>query len=221
MLLLLQVSREMINYYDSVYDKALITTYSDPEKPRAAALVLKVFHEVVRAQSRHAAALNGGETPSFGQDSGVTVFQLNCCGKGQATNILTQLMDKVGVTDLCPSSGTAFVSFLHKAFACFTPSSSSAPGSYIRLSFLLQTCHERIQELFSDKIYVIGIAALVVAVIMVRSSRRNRHPVHASRPQLCRERQALSLCDPSASQEISSPFVVGWEGSRQKATSPV
>lgn len=35
--------------------------------------------------------------------------------------------------------------------------------------FALQNCHSRIQELFSDKIYLIGIAALVVAVIMVRT----------------------------------------------------
>lgn len=50
MLLLLQVSRDMINYYDSIYDKAMVTTVQEPDKPKAAALVLKVFHEVVRAQ---------------------------------------------------------------------------------------------------------------------------------------------------------------------------
>lgn len=35
--------------------------------------------------------------------------------------------------------------------------------------FALQSCHQRINELFHDKIYLIGIAALVVAVIMVRT----------------------------------------------------
>uniref|UniRef100_A0A3B4GWS7 Tetraspanin n=1 Tax=Pundamilia nyererei TaxID=303518 RepID=A0A3B4GWS7_9CICH len=33
--------------------------------------------------------------------------------------------------------------------------------------FALQSCHDRINELFHDKIYLIGIAALVVAVIMI------------------------------------------------------
>ncbi|TNM90488.1 hypothetical protein fugu_002777 [Takifugu bimaculatus] len=102
------VSGDMINYYDSIYNKAMVTSLQEPDKPKAAALVLKVFHEV-----------------------------LNCCGKGQGTNFLTHITDKLGVTDLCPSSGT------------------------------IVSCHGRIQELFSDKIYVIGIAALVVAVIMI------------------------------------------------------
>lgn len=35
--------------------------------------------------------------------------------------------------------------------------------------FSLQSCHYRLKDLFSDKIYLIGIAALVVAVIMVRT----------------------------------------------------
>nr|XP_019935332.1 PREDICTED: CD81 antigen-like [Paralichthys olivaceus] len=67
----------------------------------------------------------------------VCVFQLKCCGKGVGTSVLTLLTDSLGVTDLCPSSG------------------------------LQVSCHHRIQELFSDKIYLIGIAALVVAVIMI------------------------------------------------------
>ncbi len=41
--------------------------------------------------------------------------------------------------------------------------------SVFKFVFVLQNCHQRIQELFSDKIYLIGIAALVVAVIMVRT----------------------------------------------------
>lgn len=54
MLLLLQVSGDMINYYDSIYNKAMVTSLQEPDKPKAAALVLKVFHEVVRAQLRNA-----------------------------------------------------------------------------------------------------------------------------------------------------------------------
>ncbi|XP_030270138.1 CD81 antigen [Sparus aurata] len=102
------VSTEMTNFYDTVYDKAMVQTISDQDKTKAAASVLKVFHET-----------------------------LSCCGKGAGTSVLTTLTDKFGLTDFCPNSGT-FVS-----------------------------CHQRIDELFSDKIYLIGIAALVVAVIMI------------------------------------------------------
>ncbi|TKS70389.1 CD81 antigen [Collichthys lucidus] len=102
------VSKEMINFYDSVYDKAMTDTFVDKDKANAAAAVLRVFHET-----------------------------LNCCGKGQTSTFLTHLADKFGMTDLCPSSGTT------------------------------TSCHSRIQTLFSDKIYLIGIAALVVAVIMI------------------------------------------------------
>lgn len=35
---------------------------------------------------------------------------------------------------------------------------------------IFQSCHTKINELFSEKIYLIGIAALVVAVIMVSES---------------------------------------------------
>ncbi|XP_061669714.1 CD81 antigen-like [Syngnathoides biaculeatus] len=103
------VTKEMINYYDSIYDKAMTQSLNvDTEKKKAAASVLKVFHET-----------------------------LSCCGKGQGTSILTQITDAVGITELCPSSGTSY------------------------------NCHTRISELFSDKIYLIGIIALAVAVIMI------------------------------------------------------
>ncbi|KAF0043640.1 hypothetical protein F2P81_004977 [Scophthalmus maximus] len=102
------VSKEMINFYDSVYDKAMAQSLTDQNKKQAAATVLKVFHET-----------------------------LSCCGKGQGTSILTKLTDTLGLTDLCPSNAQ------------------------------LISCHNRIQEIFSDKIYLIGIAALVVAVIMI------------------------------------------------------
>ncbi|XP_073320302.1 CD81 antigen-like [Pagrus major] len=102
------VSREMTNFYDTVYDKAMTEGIRDPDKTKAANSVLKVFHET-----------------------------LSCCGKGQVTTLLTHFTDQFGLTDLCPSSGTTV------------------------------SCHNRIEELFSDKIYLIGIAALVVAVIMI------------------------------------------------------
>lgn len=62
---------------------------------------------------------------------------LNCCGQGKTTSILTQFTDSVGLTKLCPAAGTPV------------------------------GCHQRIDELFTDKIGMIGIAALVVAVIMI------------------------------------------------------
>lgn len=37
----------MINFYDSVYDKAMTQSLSDQEKKKAAASVLKIFHETV------------------------------------------------------------------------------------------------------------------------------------------------------------------------------
>lgn len=102
------VSKELINFYDSAYDKAMTQSLTDPDSKKAATAALKVFHET-----------------------------LQCCGKGQGTTFLTHITDALGVTDLCPS-GTQTVS-----------------------------CHYRLKDLFSERIYVIGIAALVVAVIMI------------------------------------------------------
>ncbi|XP_074516283.1 CD81 antigen-like [Sebastes fasciatus] len=102
------VSGEMINYYNTVYEKAMVESVTEQDKTKAAASVLKVFHET-----------------------------LSCCGKGIGTSVLTRFTDTVGLTDICPSSGTT------------------------------TDCHSRITELFTDKIYLIGIAALVVAVIMI------------------------------------------------------
>uniref|UniRef100_A0A3Q3MZN1 CD81 molecule a n=1 Tax=Labrus bergylta TaxID=56723 RepID=A0A3Q3MZN1_9LABR len=86
----------MMNYYDSVYDKAMTQSLTD-DKKQAAASVLKVFHETVRPY----------------------------------TVKYKERLDSV------------------------------------KYMFSCTNCHNRIQELFSDKIYLIGIAALVVAVIMI------------------------------------------------------
>ncbi|XP_039986108.1 CD81 antigen-like [Xiphias gladius] len=102
------VSREMINFYDSIYQEALSQNNNDQQKKNTATPVLKVFHET-----------------------------LSCCGKGVEDAFISVIKDKLGMTNMCPSSG------------------------------LKVNCHQRIQELFSDKIYLIGIAALVVAVIMI------------------------------------------------------
>ncbi|XP_059386494.1 CD81 molecule a [Carassius carassius] len=94
------ISKEVISFYDSVFDKSLIAT---EEKKPAAVAVLKVFHET-----------------------------LNCCGKGGMFSLINQWF-----TDTCPKDYSAV------------------------------NCHTKINELFSEKIYLIGFAALVVAVIMI------------------------------------------------------
>ncbi|KAK5874573.1 hypothetical protein PBY51_019509 [Eleginops maclovinus] len=106
------VSKEMINFYDSAYEKAMsqakLPGTNNNQEMEAVHAVLKVFHET-----------------------------LNCCGKGKGSAFFTQFTDALGMTQLCPSGVTSV------------------------------DCHQRIDELFSDKIYLIGIAALVVAVIMI------------------------------------------------------
>ncbi|XP_072527623.1 CD81 molecule a [Salminus brasiliensis] len=100
-----KISKELINFYDSVYDRGVAETVT--EKKQAAAAVLKVFHET-----------------------------LQCCGKDGFTSILTGW-----ATDLCPEK---------KAILSYQ-----------------ESCHSKIKTLFTEKIYLIGIAALVVAVIMI------------------------------------------------------
>ncbi|XP_067105389.1 CD81 molecule a [Osmerus mordax] len=105
------ISKEMVNFYDSVFEKAVSESNFEPDRKQAAASVLKVFHET-----------------------------LDCCGKGgtSLSSILTKGLSTLGLTDLCPKSAAR-----------------------------MENCHTKINDLFSDKIYLIGIAALVVAVIMI------------------------------------------------------
>lgn len=42
----------------------------------------------------------------------ISLFQLNCCGKGLGFNLFTRLTDKAGITNVCPSSGTSVVSVI-------------------------------------------------------------------------------------------------------------
>ncbi|OBS70315.1 hypothetical protein A6R68_01143 [Neotoma lepida] len=64
---------------------------------------------------------------------------LNCCGSNQFTALTTSMLKN----SLCPS------------------------GTNIFNSFMKEDCHQKIDELFSGKLYLIGIAAIVVAVIMI------------------------------------------------------
>ncbi|XP_036440106.1 CD81 molecule a [Colossoma macropomum] len=101
-----KISRELISFYDSVYDKGAVGTLNE-EKKQATDAVLKVFHET-----------------------------LQCCGKDGSTALLTSWM-----TSLCPKKD--------------------------HLLDFHPNCHTQIKTLFNEKIYLIGIAALVVAVIMI------------------------------------------------------
>uniref|UniRef100_A0A9J8BCJ7 Tetraspanin n=1 Tax=Cyprinus carpio carpio TaxID=630221 RepID=A0A9J8BCJ7_CYPCA len=97
-----KISKELITFYDSVYDSGV--TLTEDDKKQAATAVLKVFHET-----------------------------LNCCGKGGLLSGATMLF-----SETCPKDKKT-----------------------------ASNCHDKIRELFSEKIYLIGIAALVVAVIMI------------------------------------------------------
>uniref|UniRef100_A0A3P9PFW0 Tetraspanin n=1 Tax=Poecilia reticulata TaxID=8081 RepID=A0A3P9PFW0_POERE len=101
------MSKELINFYDAAYIKAVDVTGS-PSKD-AAISVLGAFHTT-----------------------------LNCCGKGEDTPLFMQVR-----STLCPSGilSPFFVS--------------------------CQSCHRELVALFSEKLHLIGLAALVVAVIMI------------------------------------------------------
>lgn len=90
--------------------------------------------------------------------------------------------------DVCVSFYPRVCVDVHKSLLNFPlPPSSFLPAQiqhfacfllvlFYFIFFALQNCHDRIQELFSDKIYLIGIAALVVAVIMVRTKTKKNLP---------------------------------------------
>nr|XP_004403887.2 PREDICTED: LOW QUALITY PROTEIN: CD81 antigen [Odobenus rosmarus divergens] len=63
---------------------------------------------------------------------------LNCCGSSTLSTLTTSIFKN----NLCPSSSTI-------------------------ISNLKEDCHQKIDDLFSGKLYLIGIAAIVVAVIMI------------------------------------------------------
>uniref|UniRef100_A0A096MB84 Tetraspanin n=1 Tax=Poecilia formosa TaxID=48698 RepID=A0A096MB84_POEFO len=69
---------------------------------------------------------------------------LQCCGKDKVTSAFSVITKNNRNILYCPSV---------EKFSC--------------TSCKLKDCHGKIDELFSDKIYLVGIAALVVAVIMI------------------------------------------------------
>ncbi|NXX62589.1 CD81 protein, partial [Scopus umbretta] len=92
------------------YDQAFQQALVAESEPNNAKTVVKTFHET-----------------------------LDCCGPGNAMEIITPLWRH----KLCSES------FLQKGVTEFS------------------SCHKKIDELFSGKLYLIGIAAIVVAVIMI------------------------------------------------------
>ncbi|XP_020826375.1 CD81 antigen [Phascolarctos cinereus] len=64
---------------------------------------------------------------------------LGCCGSDALTSLITAAIK----SELCPS------------------------GSNVLITPFKANCHQKIDELFSGKLYLIGIAAIVVAVIMI------------------------------------------------------
>ncbi|XP_026166869.1 CD81 antigen-like [Mastacembelus armatus] len=90
--------------------------------------------------SAYIKAVDISPTPS--KDAAIKVLDvfhrtLNCCGKGDDNLLFKQIAGT-----LCPIS-------------------SSENG------IKYQSCHDKLIELFSEKLYLIGLAALVVAVIMI------------------------------------------------------
>ncbi|KAK7141836.1 hypothetical protein R3I94_011504 [Phoxinus phoxinus] len=100
-----KISKEVITFYDSVYDKGTGFSSERNDQQQAVASILKVFHET-----------------------------LNCCGKGSLISFA-----ELWLTDVCPGD----------------------------LKVKAGNCHSKIKEFFSEKICLVGIAALVVAVIMI------------------------------------------------------
>ncbi|XP_034032213.1 CD81 antigen-like [Thalassophryne amazonica] len=86
---------------------------------------------------------------SSSKDSAIKVLHvfhntLECCGKGDDTALFKQV-----ASTLCPQKSTA--DLLKSQEDPLNPLS----------------CHKKLSELFSQKLYLIGLAALVVAVIMI------------------------------------------------------
>ncbi|MEQ2235194.1 hypothetical protein ILYODFUR_039150, partial [Ilyodon furcidens] len=76
-----QVSKEMKNFYDSVYDQAITESNADPSKKTAVGEVLKVFHET-----------------------------LQCCGKGFGTAVFSVITKLSGSQDICSTNWLTVVS---------------------------------------------------------------------------------------------------------------
>uniref|UniRef100_A0A3P9HYH5 Tetraspanin n=1 Tax=Oryzias latipes TaxID=8090 RepID=A0A3P9HYH5_ORYLA len=102
------ISKEMIIFYDSLYDEAMKTSLTESDRKVAAMQGLKIFHET-----------------------------LKCCGKGLGTSLFSKIVGMKDGMDVCSTE------------------------------YLTVSCHTSINDLFSTKIHIVGIAALVIAIIMI------------------------------------------------------
>lgn len=90
-----QISKELINFYDSAYIKAVDVSGS-PSKD-AAIKVLDVFHNTVRYDVEPSQQSNHFFLDSLQTASVFSIFQLDCCGKGDDTALFKQVAGT-----LCP-----------------------------------------------------------------------------------------------------------------------
>ncbi|KAM4596910.1 CD81 molecule a [Fundulus diaphanus] len=98
---------------------------------------MKGFYDSVYDQAFTENIADPNKKTAVGQVLKVFHETLQCCGKDTVTSVFSVLTSKVGFQDVCSDK-------------------------YIGVN-----CHDKIDELFSDKIYLVGIAALVVAIIMI------------------------------------------------------
>ncbi|KAK1335331.1 hypothetical protein QTO34_003117 [Cnephaeus nilssonii] len=158
-----QIAKDVKQFYDQALQQAVV----DDEANNAKAVV-KTFHETVRAGGQGAEDGEGGALrdgaggvlrdggrrgagvkPGLSSDLGsrrdlaALLLKdrgppLNCCGSDALVTLTTSILKN----NLCPSGSSLF-------------------------SNLQADCHQKIDDLFSGKLYLIGIAAIVVAVIMI------------------------------------------------------
>lgn len=90
-----QISKELINFYDSAYIKAVDVSGS-PSKD-AAIKILDVFHNTVCNDVEPSQRFNHCLLDRLQTTSVCSVFQLDCCGKGDDTALFKQVAGT-----LCP-----------------------------------------------------------------------------------------------------------------------
>lgn len=90
-----QISKELINFYDSAYIKAVDVSGS-PSK-EAAIKILDVFHNTVRYDAELWSSQTISFSTAFKRPLFLPIVQLDCCGKGDDTALFKQVAGT-----LCP-----------------------------------------------------------------------------------------------------------------------
>ncbi|KAL8169954.1 UNVERIFIED_CONTAM: hypothetical protein K2H54_060518 [Gekko kuhli] len=170
-----QVAKDVKHFYDEALTQAQVHGDQAPK----AKTVVKTFHDTHDCH--------------FGSRRNSSPI---CCGQAESTSQtplwpgLDRLLSAATmaspeqVSDTIGAAGPRVAPGLHRCQACRTmeldccgTSTVTAAASYLTNEKLcsenflqmltVQDCHSRIDELFSGKLYLIGIAAIVVAVIMI------------------------------------------------------